>query len=73
MMVAMVTADPLSPVCRPCIQPEKKIKQSERNHWRFDVVGKGLYLSSRNVDPSTKLIDSSGSSFMPGESKEGKG
>jgi len=52
-----------SPICRPCIQPEKKIKRRERNHWRFDVVGKGLYLSSRNVDPSTKLIDSSGGSL----------
>jgi hypothetical protein len=51
----------------------KKIKRRERNHWQFDVVGKGLYLSSRNVDSSTKVIDSSGVLCMPGECKEGKG
>jgi hypothetical protein len=50
----------------------KKIKRRERNQWRFEVVGKGLYLSSRNVDPSTKLIDSLGVLCMPGESKEVK-
>jgi hypothetical protein len=58
----MVVADPPPSVAH-VFSRKKKIKRRERNHWLFDVVGKGLYLSSRNVDPSTKLIDSSGGSL----------
>jgi hypothetical protein len=59
-VVVVVVADPPPSVAH--VFSRKKIKRRERNHW-FDVDGKGLYLSSRNVDPSTKLIDSSGGSL----------
>jgi len=48
----------------------KKIKRRERNHWRFDVVGKGLYLSRRNANPSTKVIDSPGVLCNPVKAKK---
>ena len=61
MVVVVVVVDPPPSVAH--VFSRKKIKRRERNHWRCDVVGKGLYLSSRNVDPSTELIDSSGGSL----------